>query len=325
MKLFRLSLFTAIGVAGALLLRGPLVDHISRSPRPAPLVAVPTPAPPALADVRRQARERTLRHLDAADRAGRQAIDRQLKPLEDFFAQARKRTPGFAEEVLGWGSKWRFVADRMPFTRSDRHEEFLKLAFTAHLFTADQLEKQLRQVVKGYLAESEAIENRLLVDVRSDLQDLPPLLLASRLDAAAFELAFAEALQRASARTGAGLRQDVAQEVVSQVVGQVLAQVAVRLGVSAGVLGTGAATGWATLGIGLVVGIIVDQVISWVWDWAADPKGNLARELDGKLDELRKSIVDGPPKAPGMRGQLEQLATDRGALRRRVLLDVVQQ
>jgi hypothetical protein len=100
--------------------------------------------------------------------------------------------------------------------------------------------------------------------------------------------------------------------------------VAVRLGVSAGILGTGAASGWATLGIGVVVGLIVDQIVSWVWDWWADPRGNLAAELDKKLDEINRLIVDGSADVQGLRDRLKQFARERAAARRIAVLSLLQ-
>ncbi len=80
-------------------------------------------------------------------------------------------------------------------------------------------------------------------------------------------------------------------------------------------VGTGAASGWVTLGVGAVVGLIVDQIVSWVWDWYADPEGSLSKELDSKIDQINKLIVDGSNEVQGLRARLVNFAHDRAPLR----------
>jgi hypothetical protein len=87
----------------------------------------------------------------------------------------------------------------------------------------------------------------------------------------------------------------------------------------------GAASGWVTLGIGAVVGLIVDQIVSWVWDWYADPKGSLSKELNGKIDQINKLIVDGSDDVQGLRARLAKLAQDRAPLRSDATLRLLNQ
>src|SRR5690242_12108762 len=78
--------------------------------------------------------ERIERSLTWADQQSLAAVDRQMAAMVDFFTEARRGTRPFADSVFGWGSKWRFVADKVPFTRGDRHEIFLRQQFQRHLF-----------------------------------------------------------------------------------------------------------------------------------------------------------------------------------------------
>src|SRR5207248_874410 len=93
-------------------------------PKQSIIVGPKVVAGPSAEEQRHAAIQRIEPNLDWADEECRKAIAERLKPLEAFFVQAKKRTPTFAEHVLGWGSKWRFVADRMPFTRGGRHDEY---------------------------------------------------------------------------------------------------------------------------------------------------------------------------------------------------------
>lgn len=282
------------------------------------------PRKPSLEELRRQAVAKAAPHLDWADRECERLVAEHLIALEQYFADAKKGTPQFAETALGWGSKWRFVADRLPFTRSDRHEEYLRTAFCEHLFTPEDLDAQIRRLVKNYLDSVRSVEDQTLIRIRQDVADLSPGLLVGEMDQAGLRAVFAEAMKKAAEHTGSSLGEDVAQQVVGLVVGEVLTQAAVRLGVSAGVLGTGAASSWATAGVGLVIGIIVDQIISWVWDRLADPSGHLAREMDTKIAHLHNAIVDGTTAAPGLKQRLEQFARERAEVRRATILEVVQ-
>ena len=280
------------------------------------------PGPPSAAEIRAEAARRAQRSLAWADAESRRAL--RLAPLDEFFADVKSRTPQFADAVLGFGSKWRFVADKVPFTRGDRHAEFLHAAFREHLFSPDDLSRAIEQVARSYADSLAAIENRMLVRLQADLGDLPPAALPGFADQATLSAAYQAAIERTLTHVGADLKADVGQELVSLVAGEVLTQAAVRLGVSAGILGVGAGTSWATLGAGLVVGLIVDQLVSWIWDWWADPSGDLAAELNAKLDQLHALVVEGDAGSPGLRAALADFARRRAALRRAAVLELLQ-
>lgn len=283
--------------------------------------ATEPPCGPSPREIRAEASARAERSLAWADAESQAALE--LAPLEAFFSDVKSHTPQFADAVLGFGSKWRFVADKMPFTRGDRHAEFLRTAFGEHLFTPDDLSRVIEQIVRNYADSLSAIENQMLVKLRADLSDLPPAALPQFADQATLSAAYQEALARTLDHIGADLKADVSQELVSLVAGEVLTQAAVRLGVSAGILGVGAGTSWATLGAGLVVGLIVDQLVSWIWDWWADPSGSLAAELNAKLDQLHALIVNGDGASPGLKAALADFARRRGELRRAAILEML--
>ncbi|HUY34452.1 MAG TPA: hypothetical protein VMV69_17025 [Pirellulales bacterium] len=291
------------------------------APSPAPSPASSSAEDPRSADdARREAIGRARKSLAWAERKARDALDGDLAPLDDFFSSVKRRTPEFAEVVLGWGSKWRFVADATPCTKGGRHSAFLRRAFEQHLFKPDELTHAIEQVVRGYGDELTAIENQMLVKIREDLSDLPVAELPQFADDETLRAAYEAALKRATQRVGDDVTADVATQFVSLLACEVLTQAAARLGASAGILGVGAASSWATLGAGLVIGLIVDQLVSWVWDWWADPRGGLASELNGKFDELRDLIVEGDTRSRGLRAALAEFARRRAKLRRAAVL-----
>lgn len=272
-------------------------------------------APPSPEDLRKQAHERAGPHLDSADAECRRVLDEQLRDLDQFFAGAKQRGPRFADRVLGWESTWILVSDRLPGARGGEHPAFVRRAFHEILFSPEQLEGRARQTVEGYLEAVRDIEGLLLIQLRQDLADLPATLPLVSLDQEAVRALYERAVAAAAERAGVNLQQDMARELVSLIVGEVLVQAAVRLGVTAGLTGAGA----ATLGAGLVVALLVDQLLHLVWDASRD----LIRELESRLDDLRRAVVEGTAEAPGLRRRLEHLDRERAAARRQAILDLI--
>lgn len=260
-----------------------------------------------------------------ADEESAKFLDEHLRQIELFFADSKKHTPEFADRALGWSSKWRLAADWVPFTKGDRHEAYLRGQFEELIFTPSQLAEVIEQTISSYLAHLRSLEGEVLVKIRADTADFSETYVVARLDETKWEASYDEALSQAVAATGGGIRSDVATQLVGLIAGEVLTQVATRLGVSAGILGTGAASSWATFGVGLVVGLIVDQIVSWVWDWYADPVGSLSAQLDSKLDELRRLVIDGSDDVSGLRSRLMDYTKQRASVRRAAVLALLEQ
>ena len=313
-------LLLTIGVLMGVIARAPLAELIWPKP---PIVPPKIKLPPSPAKLAQP-------HLDRAEQECDRIIEEHVKVLDAFFADSKKNTRAFAEEALSWGSKWRLVADKVPFTSGGRHEKYIRERFEVHVFKPSDLETAVKQIVTSYLTHVRSIENKMLVDLRTDVAEFPSDYLLAQIDEQKVTATYEAALAKAIDATGSGLRDDLATELVSIIAGELLAQVAVRLGVSAGILGTGAASGWATFGVGVVVGLIVDQIVSWVWDWWADPKGSLAADLDKKLDEIHRLIVDGADgddqakAVQGLRSRLKQSALERTTIRQQAVLTLLQ-
>ena len=163
----------------------------------------------------------------------------------------------------------------------------------------------------------------MLVELRIDAGDLPASSLLEQ-DDRQLQASYDSALAKAIEESGAKVQDDVAAGIASTVAGEVLTQVALRLGVRAGILAAGAASGALTLGVGLVVSVILDQIVSFAWDWFADPKGNLANEINRKLDEMNRLLVDGSTDVKGLRERLRESARERAGIRKTIVLRLLQ-
>lgn len=315
-----LAIVGIVGVLIGVIVVSPAITAILQPPAP-PNPTNASFAPPKV--VAPDPRILATPHLEWAKSRTESVAETHLVPVRSFFDDSKANTQHFAEVALGWGSKWRLIADRVPFTKGSRHETYIRGEFEQTVFSAEQLEDTITSAVAGYLAEIRSIESQMLVSLRADVAGFPDAFPIAKLDEAQLIAKFEEAIQRAIAATGSQVQADIGTQLVSIIGGEVLAQVAVRIGISAGILGAGAVSGWATLGIGVVVGIIVDQIVSWVWDWWADPTGNLASNLDTKLDELRTLICDGDSKVQGLRQRFQSLAADRAKIRETAILDLL--
>ncbi|HEX7446954.1 MAG TPA: hypothetical protein VF306_05375, partial [Pirellulales bacterium] len=283
-------------------------------------VAVPArlPAPPSPEEIAGP-------HLKWAEREAARLLDEHLRQIDEFFDHTSRHTPEFAERALSWGSKWRLVADHLPFTKGDRHRAFIRAQFEQHLFTPAQLSDLVEQVVASHLAHLDSLESEMLVRIRTDVADFPEAYPIAQLDQSSLDAQYDEALAQVLTAAASSVRSDVGTLLVSEIAGEVLTQVALKLGVSAGILTTGAASSWATFGVGLVVGLIVDQIVSWVWDRYADPVGSLSSQLDRKLDEMRGLIVEGSDDVQGLRWRLETYADERARVREAAVLAILRE
>lgn len=317
-----LTVLGFVGVLAAVILGRSLSSGPSEPPRTQP-PKIELPPPPE-AKRPRPPEELAKPHLSKAEQECERVIEEHVKSLDTFFADSKKDTRGFAEDALGWSSKWRLAADYVPFTSKDRHQKFMREKFEERIFKPAQLEDAVKRVVKSYLAHVRSIEGKMLVDLRTDTGNFPSAYLLAQLDDKRLQESYDSALTKAIEATGGKLQEDIASGIVSTIAGEVLTQVAIRLGVRAGILGAGAASGTVTFGIGLVVGLIVDQIVAWVWDWYSDPKGQLAGEIDKKLDEMNRLLVDGSTDVKGLRDRLREFARERAATRQKVVISLLQ-
>jgi hypothetical protein len=305
----------------------------STSMRSAPATPAKTrPRPVDVAAIRRQAKERSQKHLDWADQECRRRIHDSEAQVEAFFTQAKQGVPGFAKAALGWSSKWRLAVDYVPFTRHDRHPAFLREQFARHIFAPEQFAEAVQQAVKQYLAAVSDVENQMLVRMRADMADLPQEVLPAIASDDRLRSKFAQALAEVRGQVAKDLAGDVGRLVASEVAAQVAMQVAAgvlesaaaRLGVSGGILAAGAETSWVTLGVGLAVGIVVDWIVGKLWDHYADPQGQIAESLVDNLDQLKDTILQGDGQHPGLRQALARLAQSRDRLRRAAVFKLLE-
>jgi hypothetical protein len=313
-----LGLLAGAALVGWALWLPPASVPVAPAPMAIPGLAA-IPSAPSRDELRRQARERAVPLLDQADREARQAVADQIQVLDTFFDDAKAQAPALAESVLGFASEWRLMADHIPYAGGGRHEAFLRDQIGRQLFTPEELDQRVQTAVRGYLQSEHEIEDRLLVQLRQDLDDIPAALPDAALDLDAVRAVLDQAVAETTARARANLKTDVAREIVVIGAAEILTRLAVRTALPASLAGSGP---W-TFGLGMAAAVAADQAMAWTWDRWTDPRGQLVDVLDARLDELRRQVVDGTPEKPGLRKQLDELARERAEKRRAFVLKAI--
>lgn len=281
------------------------------------------PQTPSRGDVRREAVSRATKQLDWAAEESRRLVRECLRPVGAFFDDATQGLPAFAEDTLGWGSKWRLLADYVPWTTHDRQGKYLEERWNEHLFSTNKLTGMLERAAKRCADGVDDIEQEMLVRLRLDVADLqrealPELAAEARL-ADGFRAAIKKAVEHARADVG----HEIGLFVVSEIAERVLAMVVRRLGLSAALLGGGAAAAPYSGGLSLLGAVIINYLLDLVWDWYADPQGELTREIGAQLDRLRTMIIEGDGSTRGLRGELEAYTRRRAKMRARALAELL--
>lgn len=135
-----------------------------------PVPPVTEPAERHSKEIYRQTKARIQLRLDAMAREVAKLLTEHVGVVDAFFAEAKNNTPHFAEEALGWASKWRLVRGYLPFGQGEGHQKYLREKFEEIVLSPQHLETLVRQTIHRYQARLQALENQLLVDLQADLQ-----------------------------------------------------------------------------------------------------------------------------------------------------------
>jgi|JI7StandDraft_1071085.scaffolds.fasta_scaffold111825_1 hypothetical protein len=244
------------------------------------------------------------------------ASQSHTEPIVDLLNRAQVKVPKFSKTALSFASKWRLIADSVPYTKGDRNEIYLREEFESIVLRSSDLEDAIQESIASFLQEIRSIENQMLVELRADLDDFPQVDWSKWKDDETLREQFDIAIATAMESSNTDFKNAVGSQLISLIAGEVLTQVAVRVGVSAGILGTGAASGWATLGIGVVAGIVIDQVVSTVWKYWDNPETELTEQIQSQLSNLQRLICEGDETTRGLRQHYTRVSEERDSLRR---------
>jgi hypothetical protein len=273
------------------------------------------------AQLRDLAWKKVLPRVYAASGQSAVEVENAVAVVNAFFEERSRGADRFAQDVLSLGGKWKFVHDRLPFIESQEHGRFVLGSFARNVFSSDDLRKVVELAVRTYLAKAAGIENRLLVDIRADVADLPAVNAALPPSEAAFRREYdrlaGEIAGQVAGEVGIDAGRLVGSEIVATIAANVMTAVATRLGVSAGLLSAGASASWASFGLTVVAGIVVDLGIDWAGKQAGhDPQAEVAAKVRAALERVRGQVIDGDH---GLRDELNTLDQTRAKVRLKVL------
>ncbi|HEY2414839.1 MAG TPA: hypothetical protein VGI40_21520 [Pirellulaceae bacterium] len=261
------------------------------------------------------------KHLAWADSQGQAGLAGRVAPIRELFAEARQGTRPFAEEALGWQSKWKLVKDYV--TSGNEHKEYLQKQFTNHVFAPEALEMVVQSVVAAHVRHLENLDSELLVRLQADLTDVPNLQLTGNLDPRSIHESLQRSMRQAIGAVESELRGGVAFELVSYLAGEALTSATFKLATSAGILGAGVTSSAMTAGVGLVVSLIADAVLRWAYDAYFDPAGELSRQLNQTLDSLETLILTSDESGPGLIQRLQDYGARRSKARNATIRSAV--
>ena len=206
-------------IAGALMSRM-LIGNAWNAPQPIgePSAGIPisvVPDPLTIATPR----------LDAAKQKSEQIIAAHILPVQTFFEDSKKNSRHFAEVSLGWGSKWRLIADKIPYSKGGRHESYIRDQFEKSIFCPKDVEDVMASAVSGYLADIRNVENQMLVALRADIAGFPDAYPLSQLDDSQLQSKFEDAIRNAIDAAEDDLQANIGTQLVSIIGGEVLTPV----------------------------------------------------------------------------------------------------
>lgn len=271
--------------------------------------------------------ERIEPHLRDAEARAQRSVDHSLALIEDDLTRRHERLPAFAEAVLSWRGKWAYLRTTLPANLggdSTAYLHYLDAVFAREVIDADDLEAAVTDAVATCLDDLAAIENRLFVSLRADLDNTAAdpgeaITSADRLGrplnglVGALRPVVAEDL-------GVGAAREVSSFVAGEIAVAVLAAAGARLGVSAGVLTAGGGSAWSTFGLSIVAAIGIDQAIGWALADVWDPRPEICRATGEVLDRLGDTIIEGTGTQTGLRDRLEHIVEQRLAACRAALI-----
>jgi hypothetical protein len=286
----------------------------------------PSSAPEKKTQKRPSLDELIRKHEEEAQRRCQQALDQQMRAIPRFFSKAKQGCGEFAVYALGWGSTRRYLQDLFPWGDCEKHKRFLEEKFAECIFGPKDLEKVVEQTIRAYLKEVVQIENQMLLKLQEDVADFPTPF--AKWDREQLQKKYTESLIAACQQAKRKLLYHNADKLAAVITGEVLAnriisqqvaeaiasQILSRLGLHLGTKAVGIASGVVTFGIGLIVGAAVD----WIIESILDRKGELAKQVAAKLDELEQEI------SQAVRAELRKFAEERSALRQAALQSLLQ-
>lgn len=257
------------------------------------------------AEIPAEFRELAKRHAESAAVSYAAAVRDAVEPLRDIFRKARENTTTFAEEAISLHSKYLVLKDTLPVVGKDEFADKIRMEFGRKFYDVSKMEAAIQQVFERYKGAVEEVENRLLVELRLDMDSLPLEIRPS---------------SKAMDEIARSIREQMRQAWRDSAIGNGKDALAFLFGSWA----SGKAAALLAPGGGIIVvatlGAIIDMGIFAIYDQVVDTRGNLAARLSERFTFLEKELIEGDGKNHGVMTSLNRLSANR-AVRLRMALE----
>ena len=278
-----------------------------------------------LADLRAQAWREAIPIVDACQ----DALEKELHPLvlaptNAFFDASAGRASHFADHLLSFSGKWKFMTTR--FDGGDpAYNRWVSGQVKEKLVDFADLEKLLEHRIARFIQEIEARENQLLLQLERDLLARPEFADFQFPSGENLHDAFNQRTEQLAREVGKDFAYDVGGLVATEIAAVVIARVATRLLVSGGILSTGAALSPESLGLTLVAAVAIDAVVSTIMNWISGSKSEITGHLKDTLYDMRNQIVWGRAEIEqdGLLWELRLLSRDRARIRQQAIEELI--
>lgn len=290
-------------------------------------VPPPTPVPPPPLKVKlssAQFDELIRPQIVLADAANRDSAARAIRRLQETFAKYRAKVPAFTADLTSLNTRWSILTS-MPgdwWYADNRIRKSMQAKFEEHLFSEQQLKREIEDALVKFRDEIKANETAMLASIRAavDRNDLPDF---PEVDYGSFSKEVVFALQDYASESGmtsvqraivtefiSGVGGAAAESLFVAVLGQLATTTTTAAAAGGGTMATGAAAGGGGgslagpggTAIGLVAGLVVGSLIDW---WMTERlEAELNTNMTSMIQQIENSLIDGTEDQPGLRSAL---------------------
>lgn len=293
------SVLRRFAFGGLALLMSLLGTHAARAQQigVAPVAAHKT-LPPAVEQALSDTNRTSLNELAA--------IEAQLRTI---FRNSRNRDQlkRFVDEILSFFEKFRqFGNIANPATTEARVGALFRQRIMDEETVCGLLEKSLASYCQSLNNQDQA----LLIKLKIDREFTRANLSRAVIDPAAFK----QPIRAAASSTVTAVKNDIARTVASFVASE-----AISMGVKRAARDLGVMPGERGSAADILSGLLIDIGVGMAVDAATDPTSKMVSDLETRLTNVEREILDGTVGSPGFITKLRQITQERAAARRKLI------
>lgn len=257
--------------------------------------ALPAAAERALSDTNKA----SFTNLDEVERAWRETFRR---------ARSRDRLTNFVGETLSLFEKVLQVRDMAIDPRAT--DARVRELFRKRIMNADIVCSLFDETLSNYCKALDEQDQALFIELKIDREAGRTALSRSIIDPESFKGPINEAATSAVAAAQNDLARSVANFAASEAIGAGMKRAARDLGFNRTKEGSAA---------DFVTGLLIDIGVGMAVDAATDPTPKMVANLENRLQQAERAILDGSSKSSGFITTLRQITKDRVAARRKLI------